>query len=91
MANFKIGDMVTWRSQSQGSWKQKSGEIVAVVPARNQLRRIVEKMAHKERYNLSAIDLLGIRDHESYIIAADRARSAKIKLYWPKVAGLEVD
>jgi hypothetical protein len=29
--NFKVGDMVTWSSQSQGAWKQKTGTIVEVI------------------------------------------------------------
>ncbi|SFV08056.1 hypothetical protein [Alicyclobacillus macrosporangiidus] len=30
---FRPGDLVRWESQSQGSWKEKRGEVVAVIPA----------------------------------------------------------
>lgn len=29
---MKAGDKVTWESQSLGSWKEKSGVIVAMIP-----------------------------------------------------------
>lgn len=31
--NIKIGDVVKWKSQSNGFWKEKRGELIAIVPA----------------------------------------------------------
>ena len=30
---FKIGDKVAWTSQSQGSWTEKHGTVIADIPA----------------------------------------------------------
>lgn len=29
----QVGDRVRWRSQSQGSWREKTGTVLAIVPA----------------------------------------------------------
>jgi hypothetical protein len=76
-AAFTKGVTVTWRSQSAGVWKEKTGVIVAVVPA--------------GRYPSEALDAVGIRgragdglprDHESYVVRAGG------RLYWPRVSAL---
>lgn len=32
--SFALGNWVTWKSQANGYWKEKTGKIVEVVPAR---------------------------------------------------------
>jgi hypothetical protein len=77
MSAFVKGAKVTWRSQSAGTWKEKTGQVVAVVPA--------------DGYPTEALKAVGIngragdgrpRDHESYVV---RARG---RLYWPRVSAL---
>lgn len=41
---FKVGDKVTWTSAANGSWKEKTGEIVQVVKGRR---------GEPERYKVS--------------------------------------
>lgn len=52
---FAVGDRVTWRSQAAGMWKEKDGEVVAVIPigARPQMKGVGWK-----------------RDHVSYLVRA---------------------
>ncbi len=37
MNTFKVGDEVIWKSQAAGSWKEKVGEVVYVVPKGNKI------------------------------------------------------
>lgn len=79
---FKIGDKVEWTSQAGGSWSTKRGEVIEVVPPRME----------------PAIRLKGMgypRDHESYIVRTyEIQRYSGVKkesrLYWPRVAALEL-
>lgn len=74
---FKVGDVVTWRSQSAGVWKVKQGEIAMVIPAG-------KRPASKD----SGL----FRDHESYTVRVrEIGESGGVKssrLYWPRVAQL---
>lgn len=81
MSVFKVGMTVEWRSSANGSTKHKVGEIVAVVPAK-------QRPAPKFRLDSSGLP----RDHESYVIAVKCGKTdkAKPKLYWPRVAALQL-
>ena len=54
---FKIGDIVTWRSQSSSYYKTKIGNIKAVVPAGESAGN----------YGYQA-DMVLPRNHESYLV-----------------------
>ena len=75
--SFKVGDLVTWRSQAAGSLMQKAGTVVEVVPA--------FKIPHDKNFGSS-------RNHESYIVevvhAAKSTRKRKPDRYWPRVVNL---
>lgn len=58
---MKAGDKVTWRSQAGGSWKEKTGEIIYVVPA----GRLPRSEWHQA-------DTCLPRNHESYIVKVGR-------------------
>jgi hypothetical protein len=79
---MKIGDKVTWKSQSHGSWKQKTGEIIAFVRPNEPVGRAIDRLSGD--YNTTAINTHGVRDWTSYLVAVGS------KLYWPRVSGLEV-
>jgi hypothetical protein len=53
---FKLGDRVRWQSQAAGSWKEKRGTIVEVVPAKRQP---------------SNAPYSGSRSHEWYVVDVD--------------------
>jgi len=74
---FKKGDKVKWSSSAQGSWKEKTGVVVKVVRAGSEPNLVGSGWP---------------RDHESYVVevAQGTTGKAKPKLYWPRVAGLEL-
>ncbi|MCP3965621.1 MAG: hypothetical protein GY718_04595 [Lentisphaerae bacterium] len=88
---FYRGDDVRWSSQAQGTWKKKTGQIIAVVPPRSQPEdTLYQKNINTAEYY--SYEFGNPRDHESYIIAVNgKTNRAKPRLYWPKVKGLELD
>jgi hypothetical protein len=84
---FKVGDNVKWSSQAMGGWKEKTGEVVQVVPAGGR----VEPRALQSRLKArSALGYGSPRNHESYIVAVAGGTTDKAKpvLYWPVVSKL---
>ena len=70
---MKIGDIVTWTSQSQGFVRTKTGVIMAVVPAGGEADRF------------GKIGSVGMpRNHESYLVRVEAKlywpRVSKLKL-----------
>lgn len=79
MQVFKIGDIVTWESQANGTWKTKSGKIVEVVTPWQ-----TPQSMRKTRIGSG-------RSEESYVVATDDSLNwpltSKLKLVdEPKVA-----
>jgi hypothetical protein len=76
---FKVGDFVTWTSQSGSYRKTKIGEVVEVVPPR-------------VKPNVRGCG--SSRNHESYVVrvremfANGRVRSSLV--YWPRVSHLSL-
>lgn len=81
--SFKVGDRVQWESQASGSWTEKRGVIVAIVPASVSPFRCLpgrfEGPIH--RFDNS------FRDHESYLVQVRQCR----RLYRPRVSSLALD
>ena len=84
---FKTGDHVTWTSQSNGGHTQRTGTVVAVIPAGragmdvlvNAIRKCVSAGTHRSAYGGG----IG-RPHESYLVEVivGGARAKRV-LYWP--------
>jgi hypothetical protein len=72
---FKVGDAVRWTSQAAGSWKEKVGDVVTIVPAGT-----CPPAGYGQR---------GMRDHESYIVHVKPAGRGKGTYYWPLVSKLQ--
>ena len=80
---MKIGDRVTWSSQSHGNTTTKVGEIIAVVPADSRPDDVLPpgfKCNSSYGYGLS-------RRHESYLV---RVEGKGHRAYWPRVNKLVV-
>jgi len=76
MMRFKVGDMVTWTSQSGSYSKTKTGKVLAIIPAGD--RPVVP-----EGYRANSKAGYGMRrDHDSYMVAVDRV------IYWPRTCHL---
>ena len=63
MAIFKLGDVVTWKSQANASWIEKTGTVGEVVPAGS----LPDRARFKALYVGSGIG--STRNHESYVIS----------------------
>lgn len=75
MTKFKIGDIVTWTSQAQGSAKTKTGRIEVVKAAGAGL-------SEDQIRELRGAGLP--RPQESYLVRVPGATArARGKLYWP--------
>jgi hypothetical protein len=89
---FEVGDEVTWASQSLGFWKQKTGTVVAVVPARTSPKTYIDAVAKQHKGHVVRTDGGGLlRNHVSYLVlvVAEAPSKAKPKLYWPIVSKLQ--
>lgn len=90
MSKFKVGDRVTWSSQAGGFTAEKTGVVVALVPAgrgaTESLPYELKRMALPRRYDGWP------RDHESYVIKVKVGKmdNALPVLYWPRVSGLKL-
>ena len=87
---MKIGDIVAWKSTSNGVEKEKRGTIVNIVPPhKGPLKYIVEaKDATGAAFSSSAGPGMS-RDHESYVVhVPSKTGKGKGTLYWPKVRNL---
>lgn len=73
---FKVGDLVTWTSQSSGVVRTKKGEVVEVIPPGG-------------RPNIQGAG--SPRKHESYVVDAacvDVTKNKRWRKYWPIVSKL---
>lgn len=85
---FKPGDKVKWASQSAGITKEKTGEIVLVIPKWSRPDCVFLEEDFPD-CNTTAMKNPGFsRDHESYIVRVPSGTTAKDKLYWPRVSKL---
>lgn len=86
MAQFKVGDRVTWSSQAAGGYTTKVGAVVAVIPSgddQSALRAAIDKLV-KAGTHRSAYGGGWGRDHESYLVeVVVGGPKAKKVLYWP--------
>lgn len=77
---FKVGDLVTWTSQSQGSTTTKTGRVFAVVPADTLPQLYLCGFTGRSGGGFGCP-----RDHESYLVKVGNSR----RLYWPLVKKLK--
>lgn len=83
---FKAGDNVTWSSQSQGSFKTKTGTIVQVVPPKGMPSRVL----FPSLYTGAGCGCW--RKHVSYVVAVDVGKTpgSSVKYYWPRSSALKL-
>lgn len=80
---FRSGDLVWWKSQAQGSTKEKRGVVAEVVPA----GQMPNYDLFPELYKYSGVG--SSRNHESYVITVKGKRTA-VHHYWPRVTHLRM-
>lgn len=81
---FKVGDKVEWFS----SYKEKEGEIIAVIPKGVEPLRIINKIAMERNLNV-CYGGGRERDHESYVVLVPHPGKGMGSLYWPRVSALQ--
>ena len=77
---LKIGDRVSWESQSAGYWKKKKGVVAEIVPIRGN----PSPGAFPSLHRWSGCGLG--RNHVSYVIVCGPCGG---KVYWPRVSALK--
>lgn len=82
MTAFHLHDHVTWTSTSGGTSKTKTGQIVAVIPAGDTLRKHTGHLESVNRTLWLLEEYSPPRDHETYVIKVGR------KFYRPHVKHL---
>lgn len=85
---FKKGEQVKWASQAGSSSTEKTGEVIAVIPAGTYANPI----KYRDGYDIRTMGFGSPRKHESYLVAVQTRKdpSAKKALYWPRVKNLQV-
>lgn len=83
------GDSVTWSSQAGGSFREKKGEVVEIIPPNGKFSNAI-----RDRYpDLFKGAGVGFpRPEVSYIVAVPqgKTRKAKPKHYWPRTSSLRL-
>lgn len=84
---MKVGSKVEWKSQASGSMTQKTGEVVAVVPAGANPRTYADNLPIELRQLKRMFDGCP-RGHESYLVKVVPGKTGKAKpvLYCPRVS-----
>lgn len=73
MIAFRLGQMVRWTSQANGSAKEKRGRIVEIVPA----GRLPDRERFSKLYSGSGIG--STRNHASCVVEVGS------RYYWPRI------
>lgn len=83
---MKIGDRVVWESQSQGSWKKKTGVIIADIPPKKDARKYVPSGAKK-----SHIKFDGTSCKHRMLVAVPAGKDGQITHYYcPHISNLRL-
>lgn len=85
---FVVGDRVKWSSQSQGSRKEKVGDVVAVLAPGDSASIFSDDLT--KAHNAKPLVDPGLpRKIESYIVLVPHSGKGKGQLYWPVPSVLE--
>lgn len=74
----RVGDKVTWTSQSGGSWKEKTGEVIAEIPAGESAMRHLPDYIKKSHIKFC-------KDFSTYdrvLVAVPSGKDGKITHYY---------
>lgn len=87
---FKKNEIVVWESQSQGSWKMKTGIVKECVPAGIDAKDVLMSLPG-DPYSVLWDLRSGPRNHDSYLVEVRpfAYSKARPKLYWPRVSSLK--
>lgn len=87
---FNVGDWVKWKSQAQGTWIEKVGQVVAVIPANTPYWKWLRRNEFYDTQFIRRADLGStMRKEISYLVSVPSSGKGKPYLYWPRVSALE--
>ena len=85
---IKVGDVVTWESQAQGSWTEKRGTVLAIVPAGENIMPKIPKTAKKSHAKISS----SVSQVDRALVAVTAGAYGGLTHYYaPRVSVLEVE
>lgn len=89
---IKLGSKVKWESSARRCKTVKHGTVVAVVPPRVDVSKILNLVLDAQvRRPLLMSKFFGMREHESYIVFVEAKAWGAGLLYWPREGRLEMD
>lgn len=84
---MKPGDKVLWESQSQGSWKEKRGVVIAEIPAGHMAKNYVPSTAKKSHIKFD----MNISTCDRVLVAVPAGKDGQIMHYYcPRKSVLSV-
>ncbi len=75
---MKPGDKVLWESQSQGSWKEKRGVVIAEIPAGHMAKNHVPATAKKSHIKFD----VDISIYDRVLVAVPAGKDGQITHYY---------
>ena len=84
---IKAGDIVSWESQARGSWMEKCGTVVAVVPAGENVMPKIPTTAKRSHAKISS----SVSQYDRALVAVPAGAHGGLTHYYaPRVSVLEV-
>lgn len=77
MGKMKAGDKVKWKSQSQGSWVEKIGTVVADVPAGTNAKQYAPDLAKKSHFKFDDVSKV-----DRVLVVVPAGKDGKITHYY---------
>lgn len=84
---MNVGDMVTWTSQAMGIWKEKRGQIIAIVPAGESIEKVWPQAKEIPKARRKWAD--DISKNDRAIVEVPRASGRGCDYYAPRLAMLK--
>lgn len=85
-----VGDWVKWESQAQGTWIEKIGQVVAVIPPNVPYWKWRQGKDFDDTEYILRTDLGStMRKEISYLVSVPAIGKGKPHLYWPRTNALE--
>ena len=84
---IKVGDKVTWESQAQGSWREKTGKVLAIVPAGENVMPKIPTTAKRSHAKISS----SVSQYDRALVAVPAGAYGGLTHYYaPRLSALEV-
>lgn len=77
MGKMKAGDKVKWKSQSQGSWVEKIGTVVADVPAGTNAKQYAPDLVKKSHFKFDDVSKV-----DRVLVVVPAGKDGKITHYY---------